>query len=154
MKLEIFRRGLQELAFSGDVSAGKFHVAFLAKNGLTFFNAFAVQNEHGISSEQATQCCAVVNEKNETGTLYPKLNITILPLSRYENRDDWDNENSMRKNIEDVLKANSTYIKAQEILFVFEFGWDFNIELAIKVLKKVAFEYRDDQILKHIYYCQ
>jgi len=30
----------------------------------------------------------VANEKNETGNLYPKLNITILPLSKYENRDD------------------------------------------------------------------
>ena len=93
MRIETFNRGLGDFAVMKDLKNGKTHIVFLAVNGLTFFNALSVDNtleetEKEISSEQATRLCNVVNEKNETGTLYPKLNITILPLTRYENRED------------------------------------------------------------------
>jgi len=157
MRIETFNRRLGDLAVLEDLRNRKIHMVFVAVNGLTLFNAFAVENsleqtEKGISSEQATKLCNVVNEKNETGTLYPKLNITILPLSRYENRDDWDNEDSMKKNILDAFKANSQYIKSKELIFAFENVFDFNNELAVRVLEKVAREFNDDNILKNIYY--
>ena len=157
MRIETFNRGLGDFAVMKDLKNGKTHIVFLAVNGLTFFNALSVDNtleetEKEISSEQATRLCNVVNEKNETGTLYPKLNITILPLTRYENREDWDNEDSMKKNINDAFKANSLYIKSKEMIFAFENRFDFNNKLAVKMLEQVAREYSDNDILKKIYY--
>ena len=157
MRIHTYNRGLGDFSVMQDLKDGKLHMVFVAVNALTFFNAFAVDNpfkvtEKGISSEQATKLCNVVNENNETGTLYPKLNITILPLSRYENRDDWDSENSMEKNIKDAFKANLLYIKSKEMIFAFEARFDFNNELAVRVLEKVAREHTKDVILEKIYY--
>ncbi len=80
MKIETFSRGLGNFSVMEDLKNGKIHMVFVAVNGLTFFNAFAVSNpfaetDIGISSELATILCNEVNEKNETGTLFPKLNI-------------------------------------------------------------------------------
>jgi len=157
MRIETFNKGLGDFAVMEDLKNGKIHMVFVAVNALTFFNAFAADNpfeetEKGISSAQATRLCNEVNEKNETGTLYPKLNITILPLTRYENRDDWDNEDSMKKNINDAFKANALYIKSKELIFAFEARFDFNNKLAVKVLEQVARDYNDDGILKNIYF--
>jgi hypothetical protein len=143
--------------YSDDLKNDKIHMVFVAVNALTNFNAFAVEHydhetEKGISLEQATILCNVVNEKNETGTLFPKLNITILPLSKYNNRDDWDNENSMEKNIKDAFKENLLHIKSNEMIFALEGRHDFNKALAIRVLKKVAREQPKDGILKKIYH--
>lgn len=157
MRIETFNRSLNGPELMEDLNNGKIHMVFVAANGLTFFNVFAVVNplariEKGISSEQASILCNLVNEKNETGTLYPKLNISILPLSRYENRDDWDNEDIMRKNIKDAFKANSLNIKSKELIFAFEARSDFNNYLAVKVLEQIAREYSDDDILEKVYY--
>jgi hypothetical protein len=157
MRIDTYNRYLSDFAVMQDLKDGELHMVFVAVNALTFFNAFAVDNpfeetEKGISSEQATKLCNIVNENNETGTLYPKLNITILPLSRYKIRDDWDNENSMEKNIKDSFKANSLYIKSKEMIFAFEARFDFNNELAVRVLEKVAREHTKDVILEKIYY--
>jgi|1048.fasta_scaffold02505_5 hypothetical protein len=157
MKIEPFNRGLGDFSVKEDLKNNKFHMVFVAVNALTFFNAFAVvdpstETEKGISLEQATRLCEIVNEKNETGTLFPKLNITILPLSRYNGRDDWDNEERMKKNIKDAFLANSLYIKSRVLIFAFEARFDFNNELAVKVLEKVANEYNDDGILKKVYF--
>ena len=157
MRIDTYNRYLSDFAVMQDLKDGELHMVFVAVNALTFFNAFAVNNpfeetEKGISSEQATKLCNIVNENNETGTLYPKLNITILPLSRYKIRDDWDNENSMEKNIKDAFKANSLYIKSKEMIFAFEARFDFNNELAVRVLEKVAREHTKDVILEKIYY--
>jgi hypothetical protein len=76
----------------------------------------------------------------------------ILPLSKYENRDDWENENTMEKNINDVFKANSLYIKSNEIVFALENRDDFNKALAIRVLEKVAKAHPEGEILENIYH--
>ena len=157
MRIHTYNRGLGDFSVMQDLKDAKLHMVFVGVNALTFFNAFAVDNpfketQKGISSEQATKLCNVVNENNETGTLYPKLNITILPLSRYENRNDWDSENSMEKNIKDAFKANLLYIKSKEMIFAFEARFDFNNELAVRVLEKVAREHTKDVILEKIYY--
>jgi hypothetical protein len=76
----------------------------------------------------------------------------ILPLSKYENRDDWENEDTMEKNINDAFKANSLYIKSNEIVFALENRDDFNKALAIRVLEKVARVHLEGEILKNIYH--
>lgn len=157
MRLEYDNKSRGVFDYMRDLKNGKIHMVFVAVNSLTNFNAFAVEDrdqetEKGISSEQATRLCYIANEKNETGTLYPKLNITILPLSKYENRDDWENENTMEKNINDVFKANSLYIKSNEIVFALENRPDFNKALAIRVLEKVARAHPEGGILKNIYH--
>ena len=58
-----------------------------------------------------------VNEKNEAGVFYPKLDLTLLPMSRYGDRDDFGNAQIMAKHVEDVFKANEEYCAKDEICF-------------------------------------
>jgi hypothetical protein len=148
MEIENLNRNLSDSKVTEDLRKGKIHIVCVAVNALTFFNAIAVQSL-GISSELATLWCKEVNEKNETGTLYPKFNITLIPVPNYENRNDWDNETIMIKHIKDAFLANSKYIKSSEIIFALEQVKD---SLANHVLRKVASELQDNGILKHIYY--
>jgi hypothetical protein len=157
MRIEIFKKGLGTFQVAEDLKNGKTHMVFVAVNGLTFFNSFAVEDPsqetvRGLSTEEASKLCKMVNEKNETGTLYPKLNISLLPLTRYEERNDWENEIAMKKNIIDVFYSNSEYIKSDQIIFAFEERGDFNNGLAVKVLESIAREFKEDGILKYVYY--
>jgi len=58
-----------------------------------------------------------VNEKNEAGVFYPKLDLTLLPMSRYGDRDDFGNAQIMAKHVEDVFKANEEYCAKEDICF-------------------------------------
>jgi hypothetical protein len=154
MIIEPFNRELGGIDTRNALQQGKLHMVFVAVNALTFFNPFAVHTNMpgSLSSEKASELCDIVNSKNETGTLYPQLNISILPLTKYENRDDWNDEDIMRRNIEDAFKANALYIKSKEILFAFEERHDFNNRLAMKVLEEVANDYPGDGFLNRIFF--
>ena len=56
-----------------------------------------------------------------------------------------------KKKINDAFKANSLYIKSNEIVFALEKRDDFNKALAIRVLEKVARAHPEGGILKNIY---
>ena len=58
-----------------------------------------------------------VNEKNKAGVFHPKLDLTLLPMSRYGDRDDFGNAQIMVKHVEDVFKANEEYCAKEEICF-------------------------------------
>ena len=111
----------------------KVHIICPAVNGLTTYNAFA----HAIGNmpnDQVGQLANTVNSKNETGTLYPKLNLTIIPLSIFENRNDFNNEELIKKHISDCFESEEKYIKSHRMIFVFEERSDFDSELALKIL--------------------
>ena len=52
-----------------------------------------------------------VDSKSEVGTLYPRLNVTLIPSSRKN-----CSEQEISKQIEDVLTAQTEYIKAENII--------------------------------------
>lgn len=127
----------------------KVHIICLAVNSLTMYNAFA-HAIGGMSSQQAGQLAETVNLKNETRTLFPKFSLTIIPLSIFNNRNDFNNEAIMKKHITDCFEAETKYIKSSRMIFIFEKRHDFNNELALKVLlenwanTKLNVEYQPD----------
>lgn len=155
MEIERFGAILDSPVWIDHFLNGRFHMTFFAVNGLTFFNAFAVHavgEGNSITHETGTRLCENVNAENETGTLYPRLNINILPLTRYGDRDSWHDEESMRRNIQDAFKANTLYSKCPQMLFGFEERHDFNNVLAMKVLEQEAAQIEDTNILRRIFY--
>lgn len=87
------------------------HIICPAVNALTVYNVFA----HIIGRmdyEQVTKLAETVNTKNETGTLYPRLSLTLIPLTAYNDRNDFGNRGIMKKHIEDCFEAETKYIKS------------------------------------------
>lgn len=128
---QIFKQGDNSADFLNKIV----HVICPATNGLTVFNAY-VCALGGMPSEEATEHVNRVNVKNETGTLFPRFNMTIIPLSSYEGRDDFNDEEIMKKYIADCFEAELKYIKSNRILFIFEQAGGFDNVLAAKVLLK------------------
>jgi len=77
-----------------------------------------------------------VNEKNEAGVFYPKLDLTLLPMSRYGDRDDFGNAQIMAKHVEDVFKANEEYCAKDEIYFALDCEKTFDAATFEKALEK------------------
>lgn len=109
------------------------HIICPAINSLTIFNVFA-HNIGGLENEQVTKLAEEVNTKNETGTLYPKLSLTIIPLSAFGNRNDFGNRIIINRHIDDCFEAETRYIKSSKMVFIFEKRHDFDHELAATVL--------------------
>lgn len=123
-----------------DVKSGKIHIVCMARNGLTHLNVYAVLFCK-LPNELVSKCAEDVNLNKETGTLFPKANITILPIS--ENDTTWNQKpqtlsyNELEKCIDDVFKANQEYLKSEIIYFTLEEFW---------VDKKSAFRIIRDKI--------
>lgn len=52
-----------------------------------------------------------IDRENETGTLYPKVNITIMPSWRAYS------DEIIRHHFDDVIKAQNEYVRAKSIIF-------------------------------------
>jgi len=98
------------------------HLVCEAANGLTALNAFACQVCE-IDFKIIDEAVALVNNKKETGTLYPRASISIIPIERVLNNN-YDqaglNTPALQKCLEDVLVANEKYIHAKLIYFSLE----------------------------------
>lgn len=106
--------------FENDFLEKKIHLVCPASNGLTTFNVFACIIGK-MSSEEANQMVDLVNEKNETGTLYPKLNLTIVPVTNDNGRNDTGNKKIIRKHILDCFESNEKYIKCSKLIFALDY---------------------------------
>ena len=127
----------------------KLHIVCPAVNSLTNFNVFGVMNG-GLDNSLANIKLEEVNSKNQTETFYPALALTVLPLSMYYKRNNFGNEEEMKKNIENALEVNLRY-KAPKILFDFEPVPNFDRGLGIKTLFKITDPLDDNDSLM-IYY--
>ena len=134
MNLTHFDRGLGDLEVMADFRGRRLHLVCVAVNALTFYNAFAVGDS--ITHERAGELASVVNEKNETGTLWPQLPMTIVPLSVYGGRNDFGNRTIMSRHIDDAIKANELYIKCSDLVFALERRFDFDEPLACDILRE------------------
>ncbi len=117
-----------------EIKAGKIHLVCIAQNGLTHLNVYA-QMYLGVPVDTINYCVNQVNKNLETGTLYPVANVSILP---YKRSGGWQTIesiglNEMRLCIDDVIKANEEYIKAEIILFSMENSY-INTDLVIQVI--------------------
>lgn len=143
---------IQQLDLRNDLIQKNVHLVCLAKNELSVFNQYVV-DKLGISNNEATRHVKTVNTKNEAGTLFPKYNITIVPLSIYENRNDFGNRAIFEKHVQDCFKANEKYIKCEKIIFGFEQNDDFDVVLFEEVLSEKAENYNFIQT-KEILFCR
>jgi hypothetical protein len=141
MKLTIINDGPWILDGSDDFLEKKIHLVCIAVNALTQFGVYA-KVIGGLSNELAENYVNKVNEKNETGTLYPKLNLTIMPLTIFEGRDDTNQSLVMEKHIIDCFDSNEKYTKCPKLIFALERRGDFDIDLAFKTLSALIDKYK------------
>jgi hypothetical protein len=133
MYTERFTKALGGAEVENDFKSKKLHVVCVGVNALTFYNVFAGMAGLG---PKASELVNTVNTKNETGTCWPKASLSLVPLTKYEDRNDFGNREVMRKHIKDALQAQSLYLKSPELLFAFEERGDFDNRLAMEVLRE------------------
>jgi hypothetical protein len=138
-----------------EVKSGKIHVVCMAQNGLTHLNVYA-ELYYKIPRSIVNECVDLVNSKKETGTLFPKAHISILPKS--EKRTDWNqnpqtlNREELKTCIDDVFIANQTYLKSEIIYFTLE-GHYIDTHLALRIIRdKIANENSNDLYVKTIWF--
>lgn len=101
-----------------DVKAWRIHIVCMAWNGLTHLNVYG-ELFYKLPKEELNQFVDLVNSRRETGTLFPKANISILPV--YENKNyDTFNLIELTECIKDVFVANHLHLKSQIIYFTLE----------------------------------
>jgi hypothetical protein len=105
-----------------------------------------------IPYEKAISYINTVNENNKSETLFPELNITILPLSKFNLRDTFNDKIVMKLNLLACLEINELHVKCPEIIFAFDLQKDFNGELALETLKEILL-YKDDFIYTKKIFC-
>lgn len=70
-----------------------------------------VSQEMGFSERETVDLFRMIDSANETGTLYPKANITIMPNARPYS------DEEIYKHFNDALKAQNQFVKASNIIF-------------------------------------
>ncbi len=151
MELEIYTEELGSPRLADDFMQKKVHLVCVAVNSLTNFNAFATM-EGGITDILASALARKVCRENETGTLYPKLSMTIVPLTATAERDDYGNRALMVKHISDCFKANEEYVRCPSILFALEDRDDFDYQLAMDVLRELVESEDEFSYTKKVFY--
>lgn len=133
IRLTILKRGKdanEDMATDPDfvslLKAGDIHYVSLAVPGLTVVSA-CVEFAGGFDVGQRNDFMLRVNHAKETGTLYPQVNITLLPspTASYGGMDqnvhhegEYSNERVLAQ-IFDAFKTNSQYIKSRTMYFDF-----------------------------------
>lgn len=129
-----------DLAWPSDALKNKeVHLVCPAFDGMTSYGPLV---RLFLSDADAVRHALTVNRANETGTLYPRAPITIIPLSIFEDRNDFGDAGLMKKHIEDCFVANEQYWKIPHLHFSFDSHHVFDIELARKTLEE-ALETRE-----------
>lgn len=123
-----------------DVKSGKIHLVCMAQNGLTHLNVYAELYLH-LPKDMINKCVDLVNTARETGTLYPKAYISILPKSEHRsNMPPPLSFSELKKCLEDVFKANEEYLKSPIIYFSLEYGY-VDISSAKVIIDQLVKEY-------------
>ena len=140
MKINKTIETIQQLDLSNDLIQKNVHLVCIAKNEASVFNRYVVDTL-GMTNNEAIRHTKTVNTKNETGTLFPQYNITIVPLSIYENRNDFGNRAIFEKHVQDCFDANEIHIKCEKVICGFEQNGDFDVALFEEVLSEKAENY-------------
>ncbi len=125
MKLTVLKRGT-DIDFVSLLKAHDIHYVSLAYPGLTVVSA-CVEFAGGFDVRQRNDLMLRVNHAKETGTLYPEVNITLLPsptasyggMDHNVHHEGEYSEAEVVAQISDAFKANSQYIKCRTMYFDF-----------------------------------
>ncbi len=126
MEIVFLKHDDDSIDFVAMLKSGSIHYVSVAMPGLTFASA-NVEFAGGFNVGQRNDFMMTVNRTKETGTLYPKVNVTLLPSpsasyggmdSNTYNDGDYSAEEVVA-HILDAFKANSQYIKSKKMYFDF-----------------------------------
>lgn len=109
-------RSLQDMTYIEPLKAGAVHVVAFAEEGFSNFKALA-EFALGIPIGQAVRHCDEINSKDETGTLWPRGNLTALP-KRFFRDPDFDRD-GFRRCLGDAFIANRDYCRSSHLVFQF-----------------------------------
>lgn len=119
--------------------AKEIHLVCVATGGLTTCDCAAStiggMDQHG----EVWPLTKRVNRLGETGTFYPRLPLTVVPLLQWEERPSpADSDDYLRRCFADVAKANRDYIKCST-LYIDLNGWgsDYPFEQARRIVEDV-----------------
>jgi hypothetical protein len=113
----------------------KIHIVFIACNGLTYLNAY-VCNYLGFTFAELDVHVNNVNTSLETGTLFPKANVSIIPNDYINNQTIQFEDRQVEGFIKDVFNANRLYIKSEEIVFMLDDSTHYKSQI-IRVLQRI-----------------
>ncbi len=119
--------------------AKEIHFVCIATGGLTACD-FAASTIGGMNQEREVWPLTIkVNRQGETGTFYPRLPLTVVPLLKWKDRPvPTDTDDFLRRSFRDVLKANCDYIKLKT-LFIDLNGWgsDYLFDRARQIAEEI-----------------
>jgi hypothetical protein len=94
--------------------------------------------------------CDLVNYNKETGCLYPKYRLTLIP--KYEAIKDPNLDSALKKIMDDIIKSNEDYLKADKILFIVDdMDWP-NQNILKDWFDKTLMEKKDFKYLKEAFF--
>ncbi len=140
MRIIKLKEAINQLDLKDHLLSKKAHLVCISINALTTFNVYA-EAVLGMSFEDAASHSETVNRKNEVGNFYPKHNLTIVPLSIYQDRNDFGNREIFEKHVLDCFESNEKYIKCRKLIFGMESRGDFDYTLFEEVLIELARNY-------------
>ena len=116
--------------FCDELPKKEIHYISYAASGLTIPSSI-IEFAGGFSVDDIYELMTKVNQERETGTLYPKANISLLPLPSMRSRfglepgdtfndGDYSNEQIV-SHILDAFKADTRYIKSNKMYFDFRY---------------------------------
>ena len=121
-----------------ELKRGECHIVTFAEIGLSFFKAYC---EHFMPSDEIFHYAELINRSNETGTLFPKANITALPCHFFrESVTDSGNgypENDLRICIRDAFVAERDHIKSGFMILEFTCS-DISYELVYTICRDLC----------------
>ncbi|CAG0942866.1 hypothetical protein BROC_02032 [Candidatus Brocadiaceae bacterium] len=112
------------------VKKGQYHILTFAETGSSVLDNHA--ENFGIDLSLVKQFAEQANETDESGTLYPKAPISIIPSKYIRELDD---VKELQKQIMEFLNANQQIMRSKKIMLDFRTGQD-NIDFINEACQK------------------
>lgn len=109
-------RTIHETDYIPLLKDGSVHVVAFAEEGFSFFKAYC-EFALGFPIQQGVAFCNRINNADETGTLFPRGNLTAIP-KRFFRDENWD-EDGFRRCLRDAFIANRDHCKSKHLVFQF-----------------------------------
>ncbi len=133
---------IEKAEFGEPLKDSGFHVLTFAETGFAMLNIYGEQ--FGLDRDTIEKFSRQVNNKDESGSLFPKAPISAIP--RHFIRDDTNSE-TLAQQIQDFLKANQNHINAKKLLFDFRAGVAPFVVNACKIALKSNFANGIDEVV-------
>lgn len=124
---------------------GSIHVVAFAEEGMSFFMGYC-QFALGFSLQQGVRFCNRINGDDETGTLWPRGNLTAMP-KRFFRDENWD-EDGFRRCLREAFVANRDHCKSNHLVFQFSCVEMHLVNIFDEIETMAQSEFKDSSIEK------